>query len=267
MKSIMKKVALITGASSGLGFEFSKILGKQDYVIINLARNKEKIVEAEKQLSADGIESHGFSCDVTDEISMNQMFKEISKQYKQIDFLILNAGVVSTKLLSEFNVSDMRRDLEINLWGAILTAYTFQPMLVSGSKIVMVSSAFGLIGVAGYSIYNASKAGMVNFGEALRRELLPKNINVYVATPGDMDTLHYRNEIANQPLWMKSDSPRKCMKVDVAAAKILKQCKGKRKFLIVTGADVKLLIFVIKFLPRKWRDALLDSMFPKPKLI
>ena len=129
----------------------------------------------------------------------------------------------------------------------------------------MISSGFGIMGAAGYSIYCAAKAGVVNFGESLRRELLYKDIAVYVACPGDMDTPQYRNEVKNQPEWMRQSSPRKVMPVEVAAREILKQCKGHKKYLILTGSDVKLLATASKILPRKWRDRLLDSMLPRPK--
>ena len=129
----------------------------------------------------------------------------------------------------------------------------------------MTSSGFGLMGAAGYSMYCAAKAGVVNFGESLRRELLCKKIAVYVACPGDMDTPQFRNEVANQPAWMKQSSPRKVVPVEWAAKKILSQCKGHKKYLIVTGSDVKLLAIASKLLPRKWKDSLIDGMLPRPK--
>jgi 3-dehydrosphinganine reductase len=129
----------------------------------------------------------------------------------------------------------------------------------------MISSGFGIMGAAGYSMYCAAKAGVVNFGESLRRELLCKKIGVYVACPGDMDTPQFRNEVKNQPEWMKQSSPRKVVPVENAAKKILSQCKGHKKYLIVTGSDVKLLAIASKLLPRKWRDSLLDGMLPRPK--
>ena len=129
----------------------------------------------------------------------------------------------------------------------------------------MTSSGFGIMGAAGYSIYCAAKAGIVNFAESLRREMLYKKIAVYVTCPGDMNTPQLQYEIANQPEWMKQNSPRKMMPVDKAAKKILKKCKGYSKFLILIGSDVKLLATVTKLLPRKWRDKLIDSMLPRPK--
>jgi len=261
----MKKVALITGGSSGLGFSFAKLLGKDGYDVIIVARNQKRITDAVAELTALGINAKGFSCDITDEAGLKNIYAEVKKDYGKLDFLILNAGRVSTVLLSDYkNISDMRQDLEVDLWGTILTAHILTPLLVENSKVLLVSSGFGLIGVAGYSIYCAAKAGILNFGESLRRELLHKNINVYATTPSDMDTPQFREEVKNAPTWMKKESPRKLMKTEDAAAKILKKTKGKRTYLIIPASDVNLLSNLTKILPRKFRDYLLDDMFPRP---
>lgn len=261
----MKKVALITGGSSGLGLAFAKLLGKESYEVIIVARNQERITHALSELTAMGITAKGFSCNITDEAGLKNVFAEVKKDYGKLDYLILNAGRVSTVLLSEYkSTADMKQDLDVDLWGTILSAYILTPLLAENAKVLLVSSGFGLIGVAGYSIYCAAKAGILNFGESLRRELLYKNINVYTTTPGDMDTPQFREEVKNAPAWMKKETPRKLMKTEEAAANILKQAKGKRKYLIVPASDVNLLVTLSKILPRKFRDYLLDDMFPRP---
>jgi len=261
----MKKVALITGGSSGLGFALAELLGKEGYTIIIVARNQEKINKSVAALTALNITAKGISCDITDEAGLQKVFEQVKAEYKQIDYLVLNAGVVTTKLLSEYkNTAEIKKDLEIDLWGTILSAYQFLPLLQGGSKLLMISSGFGLMGAAGYSMYCAAKAGIVNFGEALRRELLSKNINVYVACPGDMDTPQFHEEVKNAPAWMKKETPRKLMKTVIVAEKILKQAKGSKKYLIVPSGDVNMLVVLSKLLPRKFRDSLLDGMFPRP---
>ena len=262
----MKKIALITGGSSGLGFAFAELLGKENYKILILARNPEKIEQSIQKLNDQNMEAEGFVCDISDSSQVSKVSEVIKSNYKSIDFLILNAGVVTPKLLSEYtDIQDIKKDIDIDLMGHIYSTYYFSPLLVSGSKILMISSGFGLVGSAGYSIYCAAKAGVLNFAESIRRELLHKNIPVYVACPGDMDTPQFEYEISHQADWMKQSSPRKVMPVKKAAAKILKQCKGKYKFLILTGSDIKLLNIVNKVLPRKMREWLVDTMLPRPK--
>ena len=263
----MTKTAVITGGSSGLGFALAELLGRQGYHIVLLARNKQRLDNAIDELVKKNYTANGIICDITNENQVREATQKLKTDYGKIDFLILNAGEVTTKLLCDYSsIPELKKDLDIDLWGTIQTAYFFTPLLVEGSKILMTSSGFGIMGAAGYSIYCAAKAGVVNFGESLRRELLYKKIAVYVACPPDMDTPQFRNEVKNQPVWMKQSSPRKCMPVEVAAAQMLKQCKGHKKYLIVTGSDVKLLAAATKILPRKWRDGLLDGMLPRPKL-
>lgn len=261
----MKKVALVTGGSSGLGYALAELLGRQGYSIVIVARNQERINKAVSALSAMNITVKGISCDITDEAGLKKTFEQVKTEYGQIDYLVLNAGVVTTKLLADYkNAAEMKQDLEIDLWGTILSAHTFLPLLVSGTKVLLISSGFGLMGAAGYSMYCAAKAGIINFGECLRRELLGKGINVYVACPGDMDTPQFHEEIKNAPQWMKKETPRKLMKTAEVAVKILNQAKGSKKYLIVPSSDVNLLVTLSKILPRKFRDSLLDGMFPRP---
>ena len=92
--------------------------------------------------------------------------------------------------------------------------------------------------------------------------MLSKNINV--ACPGDMDTQQFHEEIKNAPQWMKKETPRKLMKTSDVAIKILKMAKGSKKYLIIPSGDVNLLVILSKILPRKFRDSLLDGMFPRP---
>jgi short-subunit dehydrogenase len=261
----MSKTAVITGGSSGLGFALAKLVGKQGFQVILIARNQEKLNSSVEELKKENIEATSFACDITNENELKQTVETIKQQYTKIDFLVLNAGVVTVKLLREYtSTAEMRHDLDIDLWGTIMSAYYFESMLVEGSRALLISSALGMFGIAGYTMYSAAKAGVLNFGEAWRRELINKNINVYVACPGDIDTPQYRGEIASHPDWMKKDTPRKVATADSVAKIIYKQCKGKRKFLILPAGDVKFLNFVSKAVPRKIKDSLVDSIFPKP---
>lgn len=130
----------------------------------------------------------------------------------------------------------------------------------------MVSSALGLLGAAGYSTYCAAKAGVVNFAEALRRELLSKNIAVHVACPADIDTPQYQTELKSMPGWMKaaSSARKSLLSPEKAAEKILAQCKGT-KFLITINFEISLLRVLGKILPSGIMAAILDSSLPRPK--
>jgi short-subunit dehydrogenase len=133
----MQKLALITGGSSGIGFEIAKKLAEKKYSLIITGRNQEKL-----QKAADNIGSfcntyiEAFCSDTTDEKSLEKVFLQIKAKKGKLDMLILNAGSVSTKLISEYaNTKELKREININLWGTILATYIFLPLLNKGAKI------------------------------------------------------------------------------------------------------------------------------------
>jgi short-subunit dehydrogenase len=264
----MKKAALITGGSSGLGLEIGRRLAAPDRGVVLLARHAKRLDEAKADLGQmEGIDVSGFPCDVADEAGLRAVYRDVSARYDQLDWLVLNAGCVHCKLLRDFtDAKELRQDLETNLWGAILTTYVFQPLLKPSSKVLIISSGFGLMGPAGYTVYAASKAGLINFGESLRRELLCQEVAVHVACPGDLDTPQYHEEHKNQPEWMEEDTKRgKIMSPAEAAEKILRRCRKKRNFLILLNSEIHSLNMVNRLLPRTMRDHMLDGMFSRPR--
>jgi len=261
---MMTKVALITGGASGLGFELTKQLGAKGYTTIILGRNKEKLTSSVNRLQAEGYQVTDYQCDITDENKLKEVFEVIKNKFSKIDFLALNAGVVTCKLISEYkDATALRHDLDINLWGTILSAYVFLPLVSSGGKILLTSSAFGLMGPAAYSVYAASKAGIINFAESLRRELLCKRISVHVTCPGDIDTPQLHEEHRTMPAWFKQGDPRGLMAPNVAAKRILDKC-FKNRFMITISFEIFSLVMLTKLTPRRLRDYIIDKMFPLP---
>lgn len=262
-----KKYALITGGSSGLGFAFAKNLAEKGYVPILIARRKNKLDEAVDNIKKMGFDVYGFQGDITSQEDLTNIFESIKGQFGKIEFLVLNAGVVSVGLLADYDdYEKMKEDIEIDLWGTILSTRIFMTLLTPGSKILMISSAFGLIGGAGYSTYCAAKAGIVNFAEAIRRELLCKDIAVYVACPADIDTPQYAEERKDMPEWMSKglSARHSLLSPQKAAEKIINKCKGKR-FLITINSEVFLLRILSKILPGRIITSILDSSLPRPK--
>lgn len=261
---MMPKVALITGASSGLGLEMAKQLAAEGYAVILLARGQERLTAAVEQIRDFGGTAVGFSCDVTDEAKLIAVRDEVKAVYSSLDYLIINAGAVNCKLVKDFReASDLKRDLEVNLWGTVLTAYLFMSMLATGSHILMISSGYGLAGPAGYGTYAAAKAGIIAFSGVLRQELKGSQISVHVACPGDIDTPQYRQEQADMPAWMKANPAAKTlMAPGEAAAKILRKCRQGR-YLIIISRDVSALNMLIK-MPTAIKNYIFDKIFPWP---
>src|SRR5664280_790345 len=111
----MKKTALITGGSSGLGFVFAEELGKQGYKIFILARDGEKLRKAVASLEEKGIEIRGISCNVSDESQLRTAYNTIKSGTDTLDFLILNAGMVIPQLLSDYpDTSGIHKQIDTN---------------------------------------------------------------------------------------------------------------------------------------------------------
>ena len=250
-----------------MGLAYAQNLGLRGYEIIILARNQERLNNALKLLDGQGITAYGISCDTTSEQQLHEAVSRVKSFTHHLDFLILNAGEITPGLLTDFtSAKDLKKDIEIDVWGTILTAWFFIPLLQEGSKILLMSSGFGLVGAAGYSTYCAAKAGIINFGHSLRREMLVNKIDVYVACPGDVDTPQLTGELADQPQWMKEQSsPRKALPANIVAERILNRCKGNSKLIILPDGGVRLLNLVLSVFPERWTNRLVDHAFPRPR--
>jgi 3-dehydrosphinganine reductase len=261
------ELALITGGSSGLGLAMAKLLAKQNYHLILIARNESKLKKAAQEIQAEfpEITVTTFAADVCQQHALTQVTEYLTQNKKEINFLILNAGIGHVNALADTSINELQEIIHINLWGTILPAKLFTAYVAQKGRILFISSALGIVGAAGYTGYCASKAGVVNFAAALRRELLGK-ISVYVACPADIDTPQYTAEIASMPTWMTSKKTirSKAMPSQVAAEKILKKCRGRR-FIIFINFDVYFLSsFLPRFLPRSVTDWIIDLLLPTP---
>jgi short-subunit dehydrogenase len=266
---VNNKVALITGGSSGLGLEMARQLSLKNYDLVLLARDAVKLKSVKTFLERGNarITVHTFVCDVSDEEAICATFEEVRKHIQGIDFLIINAAIATIDLLGDYKtLHEVTRNLKINLLGSVASTYLGIPLLRRDAHVLFISSGFGLVGAAGYSLYAASKGGLNNFADAIRRELLPHKIHVHLACLGDLDTPMYAGELEAMPAWIKAKMGRgKPMKVDAAATDILKGC-FRRQFRINLSGDVKLLILIQKLLPQKISTYVIDRILPFPPI-
>lgn len=261
------RYAVITGGSSGLGLAFARRLAGQGYVPVLVARRQQMLDDAVAMLARDGHTALAFAGDVASAESITLVADRVKQQCGSVDLLVLNAGSVTVKLLADYtDWQELRNDIDVDLWGTIVSARLFVPLLRRGSRIIMISSALGLLGAAGYTTYCAAKAGVINFAEALRRELLAAGITVHVACPADIDTPQYAAEQKSMPAWMTAGgSARKSLiSPDACAEKILAGVRRNR-FLITTSPDIALLTLLRRILPWRAVSAILDRTLPRPR--
>ena len=180
------KVAVVTGASRGIGLEICKMLGAEGARVVMLARDRRTLTAASKSVRG---ESFVYPVDVADAAAVAATFGEIRKKFRQIDVLINNAGITGAlKNVESLDVQQWNDVIGINLTGTFLCTHHALPMLPRGATIVNNLSVAAKSDFPGMSAYNASKWGALGFTNTLRGELRDRGVRVVALLPGATDT-------------------------------------------------------------------------------
>ena len=188
--SLSGRVALVTGASQGIGRACAIRLAKAGATVAVAARNQEKLDELVKEIAAEGGQASAFALDVTDEEQIKSVIKAAIGQFGKIDILINNAGITRDQLVLRLKRADWDAVLQTNLTSAYLcTQQVTSTMLKQRwGRIVNIASVFGQMGQAGQANYAASKAGLIGLTMAVARELGSRNITCNAVAPGFIET-------------------------------------------------------------------------------
>jgi 3-oxoacyl-[acyl-carrier protein] reductase len=189
MFSLANKIALVTGASRGIGKAIATRLAEQGALVVCAARGDHARATADAIVAAGG-KAEALALDVTDDGAVAKAPGDIVQKHGQLDILVCNAGITRDQLLMRMKREDWDAVIATNLTAAFaLSQAAIRPMLKQkGGRIIMISSVVGQVGNAGQTNYAASKAGLIGFAKALAREVSSRGITVNVITPGMIDT-------------------------------------------------------------------------------
>ncbi|MCZ7383482.1 MAG: SDR family oxidoreductase [Candidatus Methanoperedens sp.] len=244
-----KKTVLITGASSGIGYEFSKLFAKDGYNLVIVARNEEKLKQLENELEGNfGISVFSIPKDLSVAATPQEIFYELQQESIEIDILVNNAGFNVYGAFSETNIIEELQMVQVNLMSLTHLTKLFLPgMLRNGYGKIMNIGSTGSFGPGPLNaVYCATKSFVLSFSEAIAEELQGTGITVTALCPGATKTEFFKR--ANM-------EDIKLLERGVMDAKTVAEIgykammKGER--LVIAGIENKLMIFLIRFMPRK----------------
>jgi len=188
--SLSGKIALVTGASQGIGRTCALKLAAQGATVVAAARSQEKLDEVVKEIAAAGGKASAFALDVANEDQIKTVFKDAITQLGKIDILVNNAGITKDTLIMRMKRADWDAVINTNLTSAYLcTQQVISSMLKQRwGRIINITSVFGQTGQAGQANYASSKAGLIGLTMALAREVASRNITCNAVAPGFIET-------------------------------------------------------------------------------
>lgn len=184
------QIALVTGASRGIGAAIAQELGKQGAVVIGTATTKGGAENIHTALHQSGIQGAGVALDVNDAAQIEAVLKQISEQFGDVSTLVNNAGITRDTLLMRMSDEDWDAVISTNLTSVFrMSQAVLRPMMKARTgRIISISSVVGHMGNAGQTNYAAAKAGMAGFTKSLAAEVGSRNITVNCVAPGFIET-------------------------------------------------------------------------------
>ncbi len=185
------KVALVTGASRGIGKEIAKTLAANGaFVIVNYNGSAAAAAQVVTEIAEAGGSAAAYQCNVSDYDVCGEMIAQLIKEYKHIDILVNNAGITRDGLVMKMSSEDFDAVLSTNLKGSFNTIRHSSRYFLKqkAGKIINISSVSGILGNAGQANYSASKAGVIGLTKSVARELASRGINVNAVAPGFVTT-------------------------------------------------------------------------------
>jgi len=195
----MRQVALITGSSSGIGYETSLALARSGFCTYAGVRNTKNSDILEKKIAKEKLDLNILQLDVNDKSSIDNAINRIKTEEKRIDVLINNAGYGLVGFFEELGLDEIRKQFETNFFGVLNVTKKVIPIMREQNRgtIINLSSGAGQVGFPGISAYVSTKFAIEGFSESLMYELFPFGIRVIIIEPGVIKTNFFNNCIVS----------------------------------------------------------------------
>lgn len=245
----MNKTAFITGASTGIGYEFAKRYAELGYNLIIVSRNRETLEKVPQRLEQEyGISCMPYSCDLADTMQVEKLINKLKSSNLQINVVINNAGIGQMGGFHLMSNSEIERMLMVNIFSLVkITKELLPPMIERGEGVIInVASTAGFQPGPGSAVYFASKSFVLFFTEAIAEELSKfKNIQVQCLCPGPTDTpFALKSGMGNTASFRAGmGSPADVVKKAIASVK-------SDKVIVIPGINNLIVYFLVKFSPR-----------------
>ncbi len=247
MKETLKgKVAIVTGASSGIGEATARTLAGQGAAVVLAARTEEKLRFLERDVRASGGQALAVRADTTDEASIKAMVERTVGKFDSLDILVNNAGLGLTGRVAELRPDDLRYLFEVNVLGPLHCVQAALPYMPRGGRIINVSSVLGKSAVPKVGGYCASKFALNALSDALRVEVADRGITVTSVYPGTTRTAFRENSRRTKD--EKRGWRRKGVTPEKVAEKIVRAAEKGNRDVYVTLPD-RFFVTGVTFLP------------------
>ena len=187
----MGKVALITGATRGIGKQIALTLADEGYdIALNYRKEDENLINTKREIEEKNVKCLAVKGDISDFEDTEKLVEEVIKEYGKLDVLVNNAGITKDMLLVRMKKEDFESVIDVNLVGTFnVTKNVISYMMKARSgRIINISSVVGVAGNSGQTNYSASKAGIIGFTKSLAKEVASRNILVNAIAPGFIET-------------------------------------------------------------------------------
>ncbi|MEV4311337.1 SDR family NAD(P)-dependent oxidoreductase [Actinocrispum sp. NPDC049592] len=220
--TLQGKVALVTGASSGIGEATAEALAAAGANVVIAARRVDRLAALEEKLAAQGTKVLSVALDVTDEDACRSAVQQTVDQFGGLDVLVNNAGLMLLGKIEGADTTDWTRMINTNVLGLMFMTHAALPhLLAGGGSIVNISSVAGRVARLGSGAYNASKFAVGAFSEALRQEVTARNVRVILIEPGMVATelrTHITDQEAKANAEARAGQMRQLQAPDIAGA-------------------------------------------------